>query len=244
MQTIILAAGLGTRLGSLTRETPKALIEVDGRALIHYALRFARQVGAETIVVVGGYCCDEVRDQVAKHDHDALVVENADFQKGNLMSLRTGLPEIDVDAGFLLMNTDHIYRPSIATVVRGIIDNASAVTGFCDFDRDLTADDMKVQLTEQQRISAISKVLERWDAGYVGMTYVPGAQASSYVASHLPLIESEGDHVHVEAVLAHFATTAQQPHIGDISGHGWLEIDEPHEREHAEAVLQQERWWR
>ncbi len=103
---------------------------------------------------------------------------------------------------------------------------------------------MKVQLTEEQRISAISKKLDSWDAGYVGMTYVPRERSERYVDVHEPLIADKGDHIHVEAVLAHLATTERPPEIGDISGHGWLEIDEPHEREHAEKVVRKHGWWR
>lgn len=33
------------------------------------------------------------------------------------------------------------------------------------------------------------------------------------------------------------------PAIADISGPGWLEIDEPDERDRAEAVLAEQNWW-
>ena len=48
---IIFAAGLGTRMGALTRERPKALIEVAGRPLIDHALALYRAAGVARIVV-------------------------------------------------------------------------------------------------------------------------------------------------------------------------------------------------
>ena len=49
--------------------------------------------------------------------------------------------------------------------------------------------------------------------------------------------------VHVESVLVQLARGGAPPVIADISGHGWLEIDEPHERQRADEVLRRERWW-
>lgn len=48
---MIFAAGFGTRMGALTKQRPKPMIEVGGRALIDHALKPVEQFGAERIVV-------------------------------------------------------------------------------------------------------------------------------------------------------------------------------------------------
>lgn len=47
---MIFAAGFGTRMGALTADRPKPLIEVGGRPLIDHALDIAISAGIETIV--------------------------------------------------------------------------------------------------------------------------------------------------------------------------------------------------
>jgi MurNAc alpha-1-phosphate uridylyltransferase len=48
---MIFAAGLGTRMGALTRDRPKPLIEVAGRTLLDHALALVRDAGIGRIVV-------------------------------------------------------------------------------------------------------------------------------------------------------------------------------------------------
>ena len=48
---MIFAAGLGTRMGALTRHRPKPLIEVAGKPLIEHALALVREAGIERVVV-------------------------------------------------------------------------------------------------------------------------------------------------------------------------------------------------
>jgi choline kinase len=141
------------------------------------------------------------------------------------------------------MNTDHVYKPTIADVVRRACDAATDITAFCDYDRNLGADDMKVGLDAQRRVAEMAKTLPKWDCGYVGMTFVPAVRRDAYFATAANVSAEQGDAIHVESILVGLARAGTPPHIADISGHGWLEIDEPHERANADAVLARERWW-
>ncbi|HEY0710298.1 MAG TPA: NTP transferase domain-containing protein [Polyangia bacterium] len=245
MKVALLAAGLGSRLGPLTTDLPKALVKVGEQPLLIHALRFAARLAPSEIVVVGGFCFDQVA--AVLEDHRAAVganlgcpmtlVENRDFRQGNILSLQTARPHLTDD--FVLLNVDHIFRPAIAAVVAA---PTADVTAFIDTDRTLGADDMKVKRDPEGRIEAISKTLSRFDCGYVGMTRVPRPALSRYFSVVDAAIAAEGTTIHVERVLARLAEAGQPPLCRDISGHGWLEVDTPSERESAEAALQKGAW--
>jgi MurNAc alpha-1-phosphate uridylyltransferase len=67
---LILAAGFGTRMGELTRDRPKPLIEVAGRPLIAHALDAAREAGASRIAVNGHYRGEMLGAWLAEHAPD------------------------------------------------------------------------------------------------------------------------------------------------------------------------------
>lgn len=225
MQVVVLAAGLGSRLGALTAARPKALVEVAGRALVDHAVSFARAAGGARVVVVAGFGAAELRAHL--RGAGVEVVDNPAYRDGNLRSLRAALPALDPRAGWLIMNVDHIYRPAIAERVVATARDAGEVTAFCDRDRALGADDMKVALDAGGRVAAIAKTLASWEAGYVGMTWVPAARA----AAHRAAAEAAADPAdHVETLLPGAA-------VADVSGIGWLEIDDPEELARANQQL-------
>ncbi len=242
MQIVLLAAGLGSRLGSLTRDVPKALIDVAGRPLVEHCLRFCARVEPREIIVVAGFGEDQVRAAVARLGDlgGGLVprlVSNPDFRQGNILSLAAARPHLR--DSFVMMNVDHIYHPDIAAIVRR---DADAVTGFIDTDRQLGADDMKVERDAQGRIKQIAKTLTTFDCGYVGMTRVPAARQPEYFAAMDAAIAADGTTIHVERILARLAEQGHGPDCRDISGHGWLEVDTPEERQSAEEALRAGRW--
>ncbi|SHF04228.1 MULTISPECIES: CTP--phosphocholine cytidylyltransferase [Caloramator] len=55
MRAILLAAGMGTRLRPITYETPKSLIQINGKPLIERQIEFLNEIDINEIIVVTGY---------------------------------------------------------------------------------------------------------------------------------------------------------------------------------------------
>lgn len=53
MQALILAGGIGTRMGSLTKKIPKPMLEIRGRPLLEYTLSAIKDFVDEIIILVG-----------------------------------------------------------------------------------------------------------------------------------------------------------------------------------------------
>ncbi len=87
---MIFAAGLGTRMGALTANRPKPLIEVGGRPLIDQALTHAKQAGADPIVVNVHYRAGQLRDYLA--DRDVLIADETERLLETGGGLRAALP--------------------------------------------------------------------------------------------------------------------------------------------------------
>ena len=55
MRAIILAAGLGLRLGQHTKDIPKALLDLNGKSILERQISLLREYGVNEIFVVIGY---------------------------------------------------------------------------------------------------------------------------------------------------------------------------------------------
>lgn len=55
MEAVVLAGGLGTRLGDLTRETPKPMVPVRNRPFLEYLLEYWKEQGVREFVLSVGY---------------------------------------------------------------------------------------------------------------------------------------------------------------------------------------------
>ena len=72
MQAIILAAGMGRRLGEYTRDNTKCMVKVGGVRLIDRLLRQLSQLSLSRVVIVVGYQADHLKSYLG----DAMKVNS------------------------------------------------------------------------------------------------------------------------------------------------------------------------
>lgn len=105
---MILAAGFGTRLKPFTLETPKPLLEVMGRPLIHYALHHAQRAGCRRVVINTHHLGDQIEATLGDRFGDIeLRYSHEDTILGTGGGIRQMAEHLDLDRGaFLILNSD------------------------------------------------------------------------------------------------------------------------------------------
>ncbi len=98
MQAVILAGGLATRMGSLTRELPKSLLDVAGRPFIAWQLERIHDSGYSRVVLCIGHLGRAIADFVGDGTRFGLAVTFSDEGEtllGTAGALRRALPLLD-----------------------------------------------------------------------------------------------------------------------------------------------------
>ena len=115
MKAMVLAAGLGTRLRPLTKDRPKALVEVNGRTLLEMTLLRLRGFGIREAIVNVHHFAELVVAFLKAHDNFGMRIEVS--REDLLLDTGGGLKKAgwffleqsqDLDEPFLLHNVDVI----------------------------------------------------------------------------------------------------------------------------------------
>lgn len=157
MKAMIFAAGMGKRLGRITENIPKALVDINGKTALHLAVEKCTLSGFDDIIINVHHFAEMVEDEVKRlsamgfritvSDEREMLLENG----GGLYKAR----HFFNNEPFLLYNVDivsdldlsklyltHIQKKGIATLsVRNrsgkrflLIDNEGIVRGWCNIE--------------------------------------------------------------------------------------------------------------
>ncbi len=105
---LILAAGFGTRMGALTADRPKPLIEVAGIPLLDRALSVARDADCTPIAVNAHYRADQIAAHLAGQTDVTVLEEHPEIlDSGGSVK---NAAKASGDGPMLTLNADNVWR--------------------------------------------------------------------------------------------------------------------------------------
>ena len=186
MQALILAAGKGSRLGSLTENKPKCMIDVAGKSIIDRTVESLISNNINHIIIVIGYLGNILSDYLTNKypavdfvfiDESKLISE----QHNNIYSFLVAKDELVKD-DTLVIESDILFKPELITdLVDNIIPNQAVISYFEDYmNGSCVALDENNHITTLVNLSKYEKTnlyktvnIYKFSKDFLANTYIP-----------------------------------------------------------------------
>ena len=230
MEAVILAAGIGNRLGTESNNRPKSLLEFDGKSLLQRHLQLLVDNGIKNIHLVVGFQSELIVDHLKDSAASIHYIQNPRYTDGSLISLGCARDILLNQDHFLLMDADVLYDPQILQrLIATDIENCLLI------DRNFVAGDEPVKVC----IDAADKIIEFRKKPAPDLTYVKQGESVGFFKFNQPigktlvsridayLEQQQNDTAYEEAIRDCLLATPEQFGYEDITGLQWIEIDFP-----------------
>ena len=131
MNALILAAGLGTRLGEFTSDRPKALVEVCGRTMLEHQLRHLSAAGFDRFVINIHHFAPKVRAFLEEHQNfglDIRLSDETDLLLDTGGGIRKAMRLFDDEQPVLVHNVDIFSSVDLKALYSGHIESGADST--------------------------------------------------------------------------------------------------------------------
>jgi len=112
MKAVMLAAGVGARLGiTATEHPPKVLLRFGGKSLLQFHIEALKRLDIDELVLGVGYHHDDIDREITALGARGFVrtVFNERYEQGNIVTLWALRDELCCDEPVLLMDADVLY---------------------------------------------------------------------------------------------------------------------------------------
>lgn len=235
---VILAAGIGSRLGEIGQVKPKTLLHVAGKTILESQLAAFEKAGIERVVVGVGHFREQVEDWIGQYNSRIKVtaVRVPDFARSNnFVTLAKCLGTLPQNVSVLAINGDVLIEDSHFLPLLEFEEDHDAV--FLVDERSWYEDAMKVRVNSVGDVMTLSKELARSESNYISCdSYLLRPAAASrlmeiYEDSLLPTKESW-----VETVF-NFAISDKKLKVRTVQVQSlWSEIDTPSDLSQASVL--------
>lgn len=243
MQAIILAAGMGRRLGEFTADNTKCMLEVNGVRLIDRMLRQLGTLNLSRIVVVIGYEGQKLKDYLLANYPTAPIefVENAVYDKTNNIYSLWLARDYMAEEETLLLESDLIFEDSVLeAALKSEYKDCALISKY-----ETWMDGTMVRIDDDNNIVNFipKKAFKYSDTAYYYKTVNIYKFSREFIVNHyLPFLEAYirvlGENEYYEQVLR-VITLIDAAGIKalPITGKHWYEIDDVQDLRIAEAIF-------
>lgn len=236
MKIIILAAGIGSRLKPLTKNTPKSLLYIDGdiTALERTINMINRNCDAE-IIVVTGYYREKIENTVSKFKN-CRTINNPFYRITNsIASLWFAKEELHDD--IIIINGDIILEEKLFKHILTIKEPS-----FILYDSSIGNEaDYKVA-EEDGKVIVMSKELKRFSGEYVGVTGLCRSEAEKVLWKIEKMIDDELFNEWYETALVDMIFNDRfNLEAIDVCDYRWTEIDNVNDLIKAKEIISYEK---
>jgi choline kinase len=236
MKAVILAAGVGKRLGAVTGHRPKCLLEIGGRSLLVRYLDALLEVGIKSAVLVVGHRQELIRKAVGDAYLGLVLryVVNDQYRRGSLYSLWLARAAFDDD--LLIMDADVLCPASFVTrLVNSPHPNAILIDEMVRQDSE-----ERMAVIRGGRVIALTKQLPPQPADLlgegVGFLKVTRRDSEAMVAAMEPFVTKGALDMEYEDTWEAFFRAVPVGYE-KIGGQPWIEIDFPEDIARAEREI-------
>lgn len=240
MEALMLAAGIGDRLGDSVNGRPKVLMRFGGATLLSRHIANLRAAGLDRLTVVTGHHREMIEDEIDRIDARDFVriVFNPDYREGSLVSMHIGLSALDHAEPILFMDGDVLYdRRMIDRLVGPGCDNRFLL------DRDFVPGDepVKLCLSGGRFVEFRKKVdveFDLWGESVGFFRFAP--EIARALRARCEVYLAEGRRLEpYEEVIRDILLAAEDGVFGyeDVTGLPWIEIDFPDDIRRAETEI-------
>ena len=237
---MVLAAGAGRRLESLTEDLPKTLLPVDGdRTILDIALGNLRRAGIEPVVVVTGYAAERIEERrealEQRHEVKVETVFNPKAEEwNNCYSLWCAREHFA--RGVLLCNGDTVHPPEVEERLLAARGEADLVLALDDA-KALAQEEMKVLLDGDGLMRGINKAHDPAEAAgeYIGLTLIE-PQAAQPLAEALEATWRRDTSLYYEDGFQEYADRGGRVGVASVGGLEWVEVDDQRDLDAARDV--------
>lgn len=240
MKAIMLAAGVGARLGQGEDYIPKVLLQFGGQTLLQRHVELLRHAGVRELVIAVGHQAEMIDQAIVDLGVGDFVrtILNPFYKRGPITTLWSVRDELTAGEPLILMDADVLYDHRM---MPSLINSSAQNCFLMDKNVEPGEEPVKLCMRGDQLVDFHKQPTEAHDyyGEWIGFLKLSAEMAAQVPDATWPYFENEAESVLYEVAIRDLLLADQTGAFGveDVTGLPWIEIDFMEDVAKAEAEI-------